>query len=149
MKRTALRHKAPPPSPRQPWPQMWPSVTGSKVSRLRAFIVSVVRLSGVRPPRYECVPSFWAVWSIGHVSLEGMPRYFFNILRGKTAIPDPDGDVFRSDIDAIRHGSMVAREMLRERRRYGWPRMERSAFEITTGAGRKVATVPFSDPKRK
>jgi len=78
-----------------------------------------------------------------------MPRYFFNILRGKTTIPDPEGDAFRSRTEAIRHASMVAREMLEERHRYGWRGMERWAFEITTGAGRHVATVRFSDPPKK
>jgi hypothetical protein len=73
-----------------------------------------------------------------------MPRYFFNIVRGKTVIPDPEGDALRSDADARRHASVTAQEMLEERHRY--PRgMERWAFEITDQTGRHVATVLFSD----
>ncbi len=74
-----------------------------------------------------------------------MPRYFFNIVRGKTVIPDPEGDALHSDAEAIRHASMTAREMIEERHKYSRRGMQRSAFEITTGAGRHVATVRFSD----
>jgi len=72
-----------------------------------------------------------------------MPRYFFNIVRGKTVIPDPEGDALRSDAEAIRHASMTARDMLEERRRYSRRGMERWAFEIKNGTGRHVATVRF------
>jgi uncharacterized protein DUF6894 len=74
-----------------------------------------------------------------------MPHYFFNILQGKTAIPDPEGDVFPGDAEAIRHASMVAREMIEERHKYSRRDMERWAFEIRNGAGRHVATVQFSE----
>jgi hypothetical protein len=78
-----------------------------------------------------------------------MPRYFFNILRGKTVIPDPEGDSLRSDAAAIRHASMVAREMIEERHKYSRRNMKRWAFEIRNGAGRHVATVRFSESVRK
>jgi hypothetical protein len=79
-----------------------------------------------------------------------MSRYFFNIVRGKTVIPDPEGDALRSDVDAIRHASMVAREMIDRRHFYRGQHVERWAFEITDGAGRRVATVLFADlPKSK
>ena len=74
-----------------------------------------------------------------------MPRYFFNIARGKTVIPDPEGDALHSDADAIRHASMVAREMIEGRHFYRGQHLERWAFEITDDAGRRVATVPFAD----
>ena len=77
-----------------------------------------------------------------------MPRYFFNIVRGRTVIPDPEGDSLRSDADAIRHASMVAREMIEERHFYRGQRLERWAFEITDAAGRRVATVRFADPPK-
>src|ERR1700676_4786159 len=63
-----------------------------------------------------------------------MPRYFFNILRGKTAIPDPEGDSLPSDAAAIRHASMVAREMIEERHKYSRRNMKRWAFDIKDGA---------------
>ena len=76
-----------------------------------------------------------------------MPRYFFNIVRGKTVIPDPEGNALSSDAEAIRHASMTAREMIEERHKYTRRGMERWAFEIRTGGGRHVATVRFSDTK--
>jgi hypothetical protein len=72
-----------------------------------------------------------------------MPRYFFNIVHGKTVIPDPEGDVLPGDAEAIRHASMVAREMLEQRHRYSGRHMERWAFEIRNATGRHVATVRF------
>jgi hypothetical protein len=78
-----------------------------------------------------------------------MPRYFFNIVRDKTVIPDPEGDALRSDAEAIWHGSMVAREMIEERHKYSRRSMERWAFEIRNGSGRHVATVQFSDLPKK
>ena len=75
-----------------------------------------------------------------------MRRYFFNIVRGKTVIPDPEGDTLRSDADAIRHASMVAREMIEGRHFYRGQHLERWAFEIADAAGRHVATVRFADP---
>ena len=74
-----------------------------------------------------------------------MPRYFFNIVRGKTVIPDPEGDALHSDAAAIRHASMVARETIERRHLYRGQHLERWAFEITDDAGRRVATVPFAD----
>jgi len=75
----------------------------------------------------------------------GMPRYFFNIVRGKTVIPDPEGDVLRSDTAARRHAFMIAREMIKERHNYRGCGIERWAFEITDKTGRHVAKVQFSD----
>jgi hypothetical protein len=72
-----------------------------------------------------------------------VPHYFFNILRGKTAIPDPEGDSLPSDAAAIRHASMVAREMIEGRHFYRGQHLERWAFEITDAAGRHVETVRF------
>ena len=74
-----------------------------------------------------------------------MRRYFFNIARGKTVIPDPEGDLLPGDAEAIRHGSMIAREMLEQRHRYGRRHMALWAFEIRNGTGRHVATVRFLD----
>ncbi len=78
-----------------------------------------------------------------------MPRYFFNIVWGKTVIPDPEGDTLRSDAEAIRHGSMVAREMIEERHKYSRRGIERWAFEITSGTGRHVATVRFPNAQTR
>ena len=74
-----------------------------------------------------------------------MPRYFFTIGRGKTVIPDPEGDAFRSDAEAIRHASVVAREMIAGRHFYRGQHLERWSFEIADAAGRHVATVPFAE----
>ena len=79
-----------------------------------------------------------------------MPRYYFNIVRGGTVISDPDGDALHGDVEAIEHASMVAREMIEWRHFYRGQHVERWAFEITDGAGRRVATVRFADlPKSK
>jgi hypothetical protein len=73
-----------------------------------------------------------------------MPRYFFNIVvRGSKAIPDPEGDELAGDKEARKHGKMIAREMLENRRWYKRG-LELWAFEITNGNGRKVGVVPFS-----
>jgi hypothetical protein len=73
-----------------------------------------------------------------------MTRYFFNIVvRGRKAIPDPDGNVFAGDKQAREHARMVAREML-ERRHWYKRGLEHWAFEITNGDGRKVGVVHFS-----
>jgi hypothetical protein len=74
-----------------------------------------------------------------------MPRYFFNIVvRGRKAIPDPDGDELAGDKEARMHAKMVAREMLTN---HIWYRrgLEHWAFEITDEAGRRVSLVAFSD----
>lgn len=77
-----------------------------------------------------------------------MPRYFFNIVvRGRKAIPDPDGDVLVDDKEARKHGQMVAREML-ERRHWDKRGLEHWAFKITNGNGHKVGIVPFSKRSR-
>ena len=73
-----------------------------------------------------------------------MRRYFFNIVRGETVIPDPEGDALHGDVEAIEHASMVAREMIEWRHLYRGQHVERWAFEITDDAGRHVATVPFA-----
>ena len=72
-----------------------------------------------------------------------MPRYFFNIVvRGRKAIPDPEGDELAGDKEARKHARMVAREMLTDHILYkSW--LENWAFEITNGHGRKVGVVPF------
>jgi hypothetical protein len=73
-----------------------------------------------------------------------MPRYFFNIVvRGRRAIPDPEGDELIGDKEARNHAKMVAREMLRS---HIWYKrgLEHWAFEITNGSGRKVGVVLFS-----
>jgi len=73
-----------------------------------------------------------------------MPRYFFNVaVRGRKAIPDPDGDEFANDKAARNHAKMVARDMLTNSI---WCKrgLEHWAFEITNEYGRKVAVVPFS-----
>ena len=73
-----------------------------------------------------------------------MPRYFFNIVvRGRRAIPDPDGDELAGDKEARRHAKMIARDMLTNHIRYKRG-LEHWAFEITNGAGRRVGFVPFS-----
>jgi hypothetical protein len=73
-----------------------------------------------------------------------MARYFFNIVvRGRKAIPDPDGDELAGDKEAQEHARMVAREML-ERRHWYKRGLEHWAFEITNGNGRKVGVVRFS-----
>jgi hypothetical protein len=73
-----------------------------------------------------------------------MARYSFNIVvRGRKAIPDPDGDELASDKAAREHAGMVAGEMLA--RRHWYKRgLEHWAFDITNGNGRKVGVVRFS-----
>jgi hypothetical protein len=73
-----------------------------------------------------------------------MPRYFFNIVvRGRKAIPDPEGDELAGDKEARKHAKMVAREMLTDHILYK-SGLANWAFEITNGNGRKVDVVPFS-----
>jgi hypothetical protein len=73
-----------------------------------------------------------------------MPLYFFNIVvRGRKAIPDPEGDELAGDKEAREHARMIAREMI-ERRRWYKRGLEHWAFEITNGNGRKVGVVRFS-----
>jgi hypothetical protein len=73
-----------------------------------------------------------------------MPRYFFNIVvRGRRAIPDPDGDQLPGDREARRHAKMVAREMLTNHMLYNRG-LKHWSFEITNAAGRQVGVVPFA-----
>lgn len=73
-----------------------------------------------------------------------MARYYFNIVvRGRKAIPDPEGDELAGDKEALQHAEMVARDML-ERRHWYKRGLEQWAFEITNGSGRKVGVVRFS-----
>ena len=73
-----------------------------------------------------------------------MPRYFFNIVvRGRKAIPDPEGDELSDDTAARKHGRIVAQEMLRNRDRYR-SGLIHWTFEITDALGRQVGRVPFS-----
>ena len=73
-----------------------------------------------------------------------MPRYFLNIVvRGRKAIPDPEGDVLGNDKEALEHARMIARDML-ERRHWYKRGLEHWAFEITNRKGRKVGVVHFS-----
>jgi hypothetical protein len=77
-----------------------------------------------------------------------MPRYFFNIVvRGRKAIPDPEGDELAGDKEARKHAEMVAREMLSNRIWYKRG-LEHWAFLVTNGAGRQVGVVPFSGRSR-
>ena len=65
-----------------------------------------------------------------------MPRYFFNIVvRGRKAIPDPEGDVLAGDKEAREHARIIARDML-DRRHWYKRSLEHWAFEITNGNGR-------------
>jgi hypothetical protein len=73
-----------------------------------------------------------------------MRRYFFNIVRGKAFISDPEGDDFRGDEEARQNAEEVAREILEDRYKYRGRCVERWVFVITDGTGRHVATVPFS-----
>jgi hypothetical protein len=73
-----------------------------------------------------------------------MRRYFFNILRGRTLISDPEGDDLSGDEEARQHAEMVAREMIEERHKFTSRSIERWAFVVTDGSRRHVATVPFS-----
>jgi hypothetical protein len=73
-----------------------------------------------------------------------MPRYFFNIVRGRIFIPDPEGDDLSADEEARQHAEMVAREMIEERHKYNSRSIERWGFIVTDSTGRHVATVPFS-----
>jgi hypothetical protein len=73
-----------------------------------------------------------------------MPRYFFNIVvRGRKAVPDPEGDELAGDKAARKHGKVIARDMLAN---HIWYKrgLEQWAFEITDEAGRHVGLVPFS-----
>ena len=81
--------------------------------------------------------------------LPEMPRFFFNIVvRGRKAIPDPDGDELAGDKEARGHARTVAREMLS--RRIWYKRgLEHWAFMITDKTGRQVAIVPFSTVESK
>jgi hypothetical protein len=73
-----------------------------------------------------------------------MRRYFLNIVRGRTFIPDPEGDDLPGDEQARAHAETVARAMIAERRKLNARRIERWAFIVTDHTGRHVATVPFS-----
>jgi hypothetical protein len=78
-----------------------------------------------------------------------MARYFFNIVvRGRKAIPDPEGDELSGDKEALEHAKMVAREMLTNHILYKRG-LEDWAFEITKEAGRRVGLVAFSDVQAK
>ena len=78
-----------------------------------------------------------------------MPRYFFNIVvRGRKAIPDPDGDELADDKAALDHAKAVARDMFKNRIWYKRG-LEYWAFAITNASGRKVGIVSFSDQSRK
>jgi hypothetical protein len=78
-----------------------------------------------------------------------MPRYFFNIVvRGRKAIPDPEGDLFANDKEAREHARMVAREMLERRHRYKRG-LEHWTFVVTDKAERLVAIVPIALAKPK
>ena len=73
-----------------------------------------------------------------------MRRYFLNIVRGRTFIPDPEGDDLPGDEQAREHAETVARAMIAERHKFNARRIERWAFIVTDDTGRHVATVPFS-----
>ena len=73
-----------------------------------------------------------------------MRRYFFNIVRGRAFIPDPEGDDLPGDEEAKEHAEIVAREMIEERHKFNTRSIERWAFIVTDDAGRHVATVPFT-----
>ncbi len=75
-----------------------------------------------------------------------MPRYFFNIVvRGRKAIPDPEGDELAGDKEARELARIIARDMLDRRHLVQARRgLEHWAFEITNGNGRKVGFVRFS-----
>jgi hypothetical protein len=60
-----------------------------------------------------------------------MPRYFLNIVvRGRKAIPDPEGDELAGDKEAREHASMIARDML-ERRHWYKRGLEHWTFVVT------------------
>ena len=64
-----------------------------------------------------------------------MPQYFFNIVvRGRKAIPDPEGDELAGDKEARQHAKTVARDMLTN---HIWYKrgLEHWSFEITTKPG--------------
>jgi hypothetical protein len=78
-----------------------------------------------------------------------MARYFFNIVvRGRKAIPDPEGDELAGDKEAREHASMIARDML-ERRHWYKRGLEHWTFVVTDETERLVAVVPFSKRSRK
>ena len=78
-----------------------------------------------------------------------MPRYFFNIVvRGRRAIPDPEGDELAGDKEARQHARNIARDMLAKHIWYNRG-LEHWAFEITNEARRRVGLVAFSDVIRK
>jgi uncharacterized protein DUF6894 len=76
-----------------------------------------------------------------------MPRYFFNIVRNRTVIDDPEGDVLSGDAEARLHAATTARAMFAERHKYrqSGRHLAQWAFKITDESGRHVATVLFSD----
>ena len=72
-----------------------------------------------------------------------MPRYFFNIVvRGRKAIPDPDGDELAGDTEARKHAKVIALDMLKNHARYKRG-LEHWAFEITNEEGYRVGLVTF------
>jgi hypothetical protein len=78
-----------------------------------------------------------------------MPRYFLNIVvRGRKAIPDPEGDELAGDKEAREHASMIARDML-ERRHWYKRGLEHWTFVVTDETERLVAVVPFAKRSRK
>ena len=78
-----------------------------------------------------------------------MPRYFFNIVvRGRKAIPEPDGDELAGDKEARQHAKNIARDMLINHSRYKRG-LEYWAFEIANEAGQRVGLVTFSEVMAK
>jgi len=78
-----------------------------------------------------------------------MPRYFFNIVvRGRKAIPDPDGDELAGDKEARKHARLIARDMMEHRHWYKRG-LEHWALEVTNEAGRRMAVVPLSAAGQK
>ncbi len=78
-----------------------------------------------------------------------MPRYFFNIVvRGRKAIPDPEGDLLANDKEAQAHALMVAREMMAGHHKYKRG-LEHWTFVVTDKDERLVAVVQFDPAKSK
>lgn len=71
-----------------------------------------------------------------------MPLYYFNYRIKGELEKDPDGSELPSDDDAIEEAREAARELLSTKVRMG-ELVDGDQFEITTGDGTLVATLPL------
>ena len=75
-----------------------------------------------------------------------MPRYFFNVRKGRVLIRDPEGDELPDPRAAHQLGLEIVRDMLRLPHVYGEMReWQNDEFVITDETGATVLVMPFSE----